>query len=474
MKRSMIMTLCLSAAFCFSDLSWSTSTLTGIQEVDAIDHIAPVYQHPATDPFRIVDIEPSGGTDLNGASFGTFATSAPSLFYLDGSNNLWITATLATNAFRHYKAASVASSWSATTTLVMTEDDRDGVSGPGSAHTFNLILTKTGSVADLTLASLYATLKASTTTVIPAALTGTALASATAMPSGWTVKGFGADSSAAAEAVTIDPIVATLSVPVTPLGSSTPISFSTTVNFLEGFNTTTSATTTQTLLLQAPTSTTIGKSIQMSVLPAKLARTSGIAPSLVTSLNAMPSKRIHQTTTNVAIKNTLPLALSQVLGMMSATPPTSVLAGITTVATSAVGGASFLAGDFTTTADTNKLALINPNSADLTSVTWKADGTVIKVTATLGTNAPEVYSCDLSGIETISDSAATVQTFTAPSGLSFLLKCLDSTGYDTSSDSTVDATERDALLALQIKGKLAAITTIAHLTLNPTVVASLS
>lgn len=160
--------------------------------------------------------------------------------------------------------------------------------------------------------------------------------------------------------------------------------------------------------------------------------------------------------------------------MISATPPTNILNGITTVATSAVGGVSFLAGDFTTTADTSKLALINPNSADLTSVTWSADGTFIRATATLGTNAPEVYSCNLSGIEAITDSAATMQTFTAPSGLSFLLKCLDSTGYDTSADTTVDATERDALLALQIKGKLAAITTIAHLTLNPTVVASLS
>jgi hypothetical protein len=275
------------------------------------------------------------------------------------------------------------------------------------------------------------------------------------------------DSTSTAVAAVLDPISSNLSVNLTTT-SGTILPFIGGLLNLYNWNVTSADTSKMDVLF-----TSTGRSIKMSVKPGPFARTTGISASTVTALSSMPA-RLHQTSTQVGYKNTLSLAISQSLAAMDSTPPTSIMDGIKSISACAISSTSFTVGDASTTADSNKLALIFNGNANLTSVSWGVDSTTIKATATLGTAESEIYSCNLSGIETITDTVASVQTFVAPSGNSFVLRCYDSTGYDTSSVTSVDASEKDALLAMIIKGKLSSISTIAYSPLKQTVLAALS
>lgn len=468
MKKSVTFALCLYASVHFDTPLWaSLSSITAAEEVDAINKIAPVYQHSSSEPIRILAVEPSSSIDLDGGAFGTFATTSPVFFDLDSSNNLRA-ATCLGGKWRTFMAATLTSSWSATTTLPLVESVQDGTASPSSPYTLNLLLTKTGATAaNLLLTGLYATLQKVRTTNLTASSSGTVLASSKTMPTGWNLKAFMADATSTPTLAVLDPLSSSLTVNVTTT-SGTVMPFTAGLSNLHNWNVATNDTSKIDILFTAT-----GRSIKMSVTPGLLSRATGIADSVVSALSTMPL-RIHQTSTQVGYKNTLPLAVSQALSAMDTTAPTSIMDGIKSIAACAVSGASFTVGDAVTTVDTNKLALIFNGNADLTSVSWSVDSTRIKATATLGSTESEIYTCDLSGIETITDVVANVQTFTAPSGKSFVLRCYDSTGYDTSSDTTVDPSERDALLAMIIKGKLAGTTTIAYSALKQTVISALS
>ncbi len=461
--------------------SWSTTTVTGLTDIDDATYVSlvnktqPIYRHLATEGLRLNDIIPEGGTDLDGAKFGTFAATAPSYVYVDttsnpGNVNLWVAAYL-NSGWYTFMAANVPSSFSATTDLDFTGQHLNGAT-PGSPYHFHVLLAKgtTTGIVNLTRDALVAHLRG--ISQLPALLgnnTGTAFTSASALTAGWTGKGYFADGTATAVAGTMDPMSATISVPVTPVGSTTATTFSSSVSFLDAWNVTTSDTTSFEMSLSNSLSPTIGKNLVFNVIPGKFARTKGICGSLVDAFNNMPTQRIHQTTSLISYKNTLPLAIEQCRTMLDDTAPTTIMGGINAIAATAAVGADYTATDCTTTVDSAKLGFQVDAPGDLTVSNWANSGTKITFTGVLGSNAPETFTTDIGSLTTITSTSHKVLTFSSPSGVQVRMSCFDSTGYDTSGSTVVTSANLPALLAMELEGLASTLTSITKSTVKVTV-----
>ena len=465
--------------------SWSTTTVTGLTDIDDATYVSlvnktqPVYRHLASEGLRLADIIPEGGTDLDGAKFGTFTATAPSYVYVDSSNpssvNIWVAAYL-NSGWYTFMAPNVPSSISATTDLDFTGQHLNGAT-PGSPYHFHLLLAKgtTTGIVNLTRDALVAHMRGiSQRPVLAGNNTGTAFTSSSALTAGWTAKGYFADAAAAPVPGTMDPMSATVGTSVSTVGSTTPITFSSNVLFLDNWNVTTSSTTSFEMSLSNSLAPTIGKNIVFNVIPGKLGRTKGICGSLIDALNAMPTQRIHQTSSLVCYKNTLPLAIEQCRTMLDDTPPATIMGGINAIAATAAVGSDYTAADCTTTVDSAKLGFQVDAPGDLTVSNWTNSGTKITFTGVLGSNAPETFTADIGSLTTITSTSHKVLTFTSPSGVQVRMSCFDTSGYDTSASTVVTSSNLPALLAMELEGLAATLTSITKSTVKVTVAGATS
>lgn len=469
MRRSLALVLCLGASFGFLNSSFAAVTETESDIVGSIGKIDPVYRYAATDGVRLTELSGTSSTELDNASIGTASMTTGTGIYweLDSSNNLRAHASLA-NAWRTFKLASVTSSWNATTTLSLAEDVRDGSSGPGSPYALKIILTKasTGSPADLTRAVLASFLAKSTTKAFTASSSGTALTSSSALTTGWTAKAYAEDGSAAAVAVTLDPVSLGIGVNVTPLGG-TAVSFTTAVSSLYDWNVATNATTAKDVNFNAAS----GRTMKMKLYPGTFVHTAGISDGLLAAINAMPA-RVSQT--NKSYLGGLASSLDSVLALFDSSAPASLKTGFNVLAKAAVASSNTAIGDFTTTADTNKFGLVTLGGTNLTSVTWSANNKSLVATGKYGSGAAKDFTVDLTSIEVVKAGTNEVLELKSSDGDAIWIKCVDATGYDTSANTTVSASSRDSLLVLQLLNAVGSTATIAASPLKAMIVASQS
>ena len=472
MRRSLFYVLSLSVFISSVNTASSSTAITETLEdiTGAIRQISPVYQPKDTDGLSLVEIAGSTGTELDNAT-STNATSIATsykLWTVDSSNQL-IALISTGGAWRTLQSSALAASWNATGTVVLTESVRDGAASPASPYTLTITLTKaaTGTPADLERDRLISFLEGSRTSILNLATAGgTTLVGTPALTPGWTARALLADgASATVTPATLDPIALTMNVSVTPQeGSNIP--FSATVSDLHEWNILTSSTTvTEEVLLTAIGS----RYIKFNAYPAVFARTTSIGNALLDAFNAMP-KRFNQS--GASYLNTLPDSLSGVLALLDSTPPVNLKAGFNGMAKDAVEAAGFVIGDFTTTADTDKLGVVALASADITAVTWTTEGSILKAIGTIGTGRAKEFTCDLNNIEVVDSTTNSVLEFTSKDGDAFWVKCVDATGYDTSADTSVAPADRDSLLALQLAGILSSVTTITSSNLKALLTAS--
>jgi hypothetical protein len=444
----------LSTSILFSAANPSLATTAVTEspaELEAVGKISPVYRLDAAATILPREIAGATATELNNALRGDAATAITthSRWTVDASDRLYALVSTG-GAWRTLRSAALAASWNASDTVVLTEITRDGTSGPASPYTLTITLTKatTGTPADLLRDPLVTFLKRSTTSALTVGTAGgTILAGTPALTTGWAARALLADGAAAPVLpATLDPIAMTMTVNVTPqVGTAIP--FSATVSELQGLNVLPSdITEKREIFLTAPGS----RSMKFDVYPATLPRDVSVSAALINAFNATP-RRLNQT--DNSFLNPLPTALSDVLALMDSTPPANIKAGLNGMAKAAVSGAGFVIGDFTTTADTNKLGLVALASDDITSVTWTAEGSILKAIGTIGTGRAKEFTCDLSTIEVVDSSTNSVLEFVSVDGDAFWVKCVDATGYDTSADTSVTAADRDALLALQLASR---------------------
>lgn len=473
MGKKLALGISLSTLMMVSTQTWAAVTETETEITDAISKISPYYKVTTSDTSLYEEIDTTGVTNaLNLYSLGTFAqtTAADVLWELDSNNDLYAH-TATGNAWRTFKAASVAASWNASSTVTLAETVRDGAAGPGSPYSLVLTLTKTGTPADLTRAILAAFLAKSTTKTLaasaasPTQLVGSATA---ALTTGWTAKAHLLDGSAAAVAATLAPVSATITVGITPPGSTTAVTYTSIIPSLYSWNVTAVATTTKSISF---TSASNSYQIKFKNIPGPFARTADIATGLVTSLNAMP-KRIYQA--GKSFLNSLPNSVTDLLGIFDTVAPNNLKDGLNLLAKQAVSGASFAIGDFTTTADTNKIGLAAFTSANLASVTWSNSDRVLIANAKIGTGPLKDFKWDGTGIQTVKTGTNEVLEFKSDDGDTILFKVFDATGYDTSASTAVAASDKDLLCVLTIKAAIGATGTVQAHKLKPLITASQS
>ncbi len=469
MRKSKYYALYVGITLGLTNISWAilpqVETETTI--ATAIKGLAPQYKVVAADAITSATVYSPTAGELDGARISTVATVAGSevLWDLDGSTNLR-TMSFVGGAWRTFKGASLAATWSATTTVTLTEDVRDGTSSPASPYTMSLVLTKTGTVADLTQANLMAFLLKVTTKSLLTTAGGTTLATTGAtgtvptLSSGWAAKSFISDGSSAITAATLDPIQTTLSLTVTPT-TGVDIAYTANLINLYNWNLATNSTTTEDVLFNGP-----GRNILLKTLPAKSVRTAGISTGLITNFNALQATnpRINQTISGFL--NSLANAVAEPLALFDTSPPADLKTGFGILAKQSVTSAAYVVGRFTTTADTSKYGMVALTPVDITTVTWSSAGTIITATGKLGTAPLKKFTCDLNGIEVVKAASNAILEFSAPDGDKFWIKALDTTGIDLSADTSVAAGNRDDLLALQLTGKFASVVTIDHQTLK--------
>lgn len=441
--------------------------ISALQEVQAIHDLAPAYQAQTTDPVSIVDLDDTQ-SDMDNLIFGAATATNPSYWYLDGSNNLFAQSSVG-NVWRTYRASSVPASWSASGNLVLTESVNDGATPGSPTYTLTIILTKVGTIANLTQAQLGSFLSTATVTSLAAANTGTALTATGVIvgtaTNGWLGKAWGSASNGTTPAAfTLDPMSMTLNWATTTSGGSA-LNFTTSLNNLHTWNLATNSTTTESVVL-----TVNGRSLSLSVLPAQLTRTSATAPGIASSLlyaltNSVP-KKLDVTTKSFL--SDIPSGISLLRTLTQSSPSGSEAVMFQSLAQLAVASSHFVIGGFTTKADTNNYGLVSLTSSSLSSLSWSVDNKSLIATGKIGASGQSVpFTCDLTGIKVVKAGTNEVLKFLSADGqFAFWVKTFDSTGLDTSGVSTIPASSQDNLLAMQLLNKLSSTATISALTLN--------
>lgn len=435
-------------------------TLT--QENQAIADISPNYRYAATDAFRINDIE---SNDLDNAYIGAATlTTNSDVYWRLNSNTLYATASVA-GAWKTF-SGTVSASYSASGTITLNEATSDGAAVGSPVYHINLILTATGTPAALTQANLVSFLRTSLTKTWAASNTGTALVG-TGLTTGWAVKAYG-DNASTAMAMTIDPIDMVASLSVTTTASATPVTFTAALTGLDAWNVTTASTTTQPVLFTAAN----GRVIEFDVVPAQLTRAAGIGSTFLSSLTALPIKRLSLTNKNFL--NPLPTSVSDLRAITQASPSGSLKAMYNTIASNSVAAAGTVIGDFTTKVGTTKWGLVALTPSGLASGAWSNSGSTVTFNAKVGSGVAKDFTCSLAGKTTIKTGTNEVVQFTAADGDAFWIKCFDATGLDATADTTIAVSQQPDLLAMQLVNTMSAQATIANASLSAIVTAGLS
>lgn len=383
-------------------------------------------------------------TNMDGAVIGAatvVANSAPA-FQLYGVD-LWASA-LFNSGLSSYKAASLTATWNATTTLALTEQTRDGASAAGSAGSMILTITKTGSPSDLTQARLLTFLRNLTTVTSSwSTLTGNgvtlAATTGNTLPTGWAIAGIVKDDTPTAMAAVLNPVETTFAWAITDnAGNST--SYQAAMTNLIAANTNVTSTVLSTVF------TAPSKSITFAIAPTNLTSMStlGAQTAILNALNGLTGRIMAAPTSgpNSGAITLYPANPAEVLTILNNRLETTTTdATYHTFAANAlarVQDAAFVVGSFSTTADTNKYGLVSIDGA-ISSASWSVDDSIIKLTGTIGTGVPEVFSFDMSTLGAATFNSATNQVIqlTSPTtGHVVLMKCFDATGLDSSPDNT--------------------------------------
>lgn len=455
-------TLALSITTSFA----SQPLITASQELTAIGDLRPVYPYATTDAFNVSAVS-DPFSDMETMTLGTAqaATGSNQYWFLDGSGNLQALATSSSN-WRTLTTTSLASSWNATTTVSVTETYNNGSSVGSAGFVIGMILTKTGTVADLTKTQLMTFLQASTTSAITAVSSGTAVALTGAPATGWSVKLY----MSTGTALTLDPIVTNIQWTGTTTSGST-LNFTSALSGLHTWNNGSGYSNPKSL-----TFTLNGRSFSVGGISlSSMAKTSGISAGIMNTLTAgLNGGTIHRlNVANVAFYSDIPTSISNIRGKLKASPgSTSANELLNLAVDAAVKKSTYVIGGFTTTADSSKYGLVAFTASDITSVTWDIlNGTTLRATGTVGSAPAKAFTCDMSGITTFKAGTAEVQRFSSIDGDSFWLKVVNATGLDTSADTSVGASSLDDLLVMQLLNKLSSTTTITKKTLEAIVAA---
>lgn len=476
MKRNQLIAACLGSVFCLASQSWSStavagqiavSELTDSQYVTLLNAVGPVRTPLAADPVAIASITKS--VNLDGATITGCASSGQSYCYWDGTN-----INIMTSGGGHQRLfqAAPSATYTASGTFVLAEVQRDGSNSPSSPGHFTVGLTKGSTAGTLTSAQLVAWLTGLSNTAALAAsssapTTLTSTTATTAGATGWVFTGYFADATPTAQAWAIDPIAATLTLSLTPVGATTAQTYTTAIKFYttSGGNYTwfqnSGSTTPVALDFTGPTGTgaTGGTTISAKYYPGQFTGTllAG-ASSAWTGMSDV--KRIHQinnTTTGVyefGFKKSLSAAVTASTTMMGGSP-TSIEAGLIAEEIAALNAPTTTVTNFTSL-DSGKLGITALGSAGVTvdskyidtvtdPLTGAAVSTGIVIMAHFGTGASASASMPFYlnlGTSTSLTSASTPRGITAwsPARNALHLVCFDATGYSGTTTTDLAAT----------------------------------
>lgn len=443
--------------------------ITLAQELQAIRELLPTYQAQETDPVGIKGVE-DNQADMDGLLFGTATLTGSSYWLVDTAASKARVTFTRDDEWKTYEATGLPSSWSASGNIVFTETKSNGATPGAPSYTVTIILTRTGAPANLTIAQLKTFLSAAPVTTLAAANTGTALTStgglvAGTAAAGWTAKAWASGSNGTTPVATVlDPISTTLNVATTsPVSGS--ILFTTAIKDMDTWNVAVNATTAFPIQLTAN-----GRGLTLNVYPGQFVRTSatsaGIATGLVNVINTRMPKRLDAI--NTAFLGDIPTAVAWIRSLIDSSPSGSTVSMLQSKVENSIAAASFVIGDFTTTADSNNYGLIAFTPAAISSVTWKQDNKKIIATGKIGVGGKNVdFTCDLAGKTVIKDDTNQVIKFVSTDGQSaFWVKSFDSTGLDTSGETSINASQKETFLASQVLALLEGVTSIDATTMN--------
>ncbi len=448
--------------------------ITPTEEIDAITYISGPRKRLTTDPVVIKDVNASTSTFYDKASIGTasmLTTSKPQYFRDDGNGNVFAALTNGTN-WETYSGA-IASSYSTSGTVNITQTLSDGVSATTKILKINLTKATTGTIANLTQANLIAYLEGLTSASLLTTTGGTQLTGFVTPTTGWTIKLALDNGSGTLLASTLSPVSSALSLPITPYGSNTAHNFNINLSLLDTYNVATNATTGFDLTLFG---TTNSDNITLTCFPAKLDRTKDIPTSILSMLNnSIPSKYFSQTHSEfypslynaiVDLRNSKKTTVGN-LSLKDMSNLDLINASNSTALTSARMKTTYS----WTSVINDDYAFVSTALSDLSSVTWRVNGPQIIATATVGTDAPKDFIFDTSTMSALGFTTGKwlpgqAILFKSTDGDSIIAKMfntstsntagLDATSFTNTTDEAID-------LALLMKAKFSGVvTTIKH------------
>ena len=446
------------------------------------------------DPVYPSSFSPGDATTLSylqGIKFGTPTTTLNSLsYFLLDSNNILnvVTNALTAGTWSLFQSSALASSYTLTTPIVLTETLRNGVNPSGTAYTFTLTLTKTGTPAtfyrDLTAAAadgltptftLSSFLQKATVLAFPILTgTGTAIASAISLPTGsnaWLVTGLFKNSSAVAVSETLEPISFGITLPMTPSNGSSVCNFLATIANAGLYNVAANAITD----LSVAFASANGNGIQLSLKfrPGYIVRTSSVQSGIVASLSTLTNLRLYATSTTVGIHNNPVSSINNLVARNVSTNNKPLYDKLLDENLAIAANTEFAIGNVGVAVDTNRLSLTMLGALDLTSAVWTVNGSIVTVSGTLGNLDSQVFSYDFSNPATVQlDSThSPVFAFKSPSGQAIIVKIfassyatLNATTATDPSGNPLSAAEQSEILAGALFNIVSSTVTIPHKT----------
>lgn len=471
-------------------LSLTTSVMAAAPALDTnanimatINKISPVYTLTSADT-EIKEIYSTTTGELDGALVGPVTSVSPCYYSYNSTTSILTTQSYVTGAFRTFASAALPASWTTgTPTVTFTENLRNGSAGPASPFTLVFTITATGTPTIALTNTAFAAYLAKATTNTLTTVGGTPIASTGTLPAGWAVKAQIFDGSAVAVVLAgqnpvLDPISTTLNVNITPANSVTPMIFSATPSNLNTWNVAVASTTAFPL-----TFTSAGRFIKYNIYPGAFSRTVGATAYgiLGNTINLLNSSNNYLSQTSQGYLPTLTATSTDVLSLMGVTPPSNIKAGLATIAKNKIASPLFATTSFVTnlgltqiTPVTGSVGLVAATAADITSVTWGINGSVLTATGTIGSAPAKAFSCDFSTLASGSiNTVNSILQFSSTDGNSFFFKVfvVDTVAATSPLDGTqnaniIGAAAQKENLALQVLGLLSGVGTIPHKTID--------
>ncbi|MGN6670732.1 MAG: hypothetical protein ACTHJ4_04265 [Candidatus Nucleicultricaceae bacterium] len=467
MRQSKKYLLLLGACFAFTLPVQATTVVNPLETDDnilaAAGKISPIRRTLAADLVSLKQFEAATSTKFDNAVISAVTASSKVLFSVDDSFNARVTASIG-GSLRTFTAA-LAATYSAAGNIDFNEDTRDGVGSPASPWIFRILLAKGTGTGDLTRAALINFLLKVTTDTYTTVAGGVTMASTTPLsPTIYSAKGQFLDGTAAITAGTLGAEAAALTFTAKRTNGTTA-TFTANLQNAHTMNVASSDTTLGELKFN--NTTDVGEFIKFNVKPAKLDHTKDIVTGLTSGMSAMP-KVISQT--NLSYVASLNDQIADYQALIGGSTSINLKQSAINQAKVVIDSAGFTAADVVATskADSGKIFLVKVGAGDVTGVTYSVDDSKVLIKGTTAPEDEKTYTLDLTGITTFNAATGALIAY-APDGDAIIVRVGDATGYSTASNTTVDASELDNLLASEIKmllGTTGNITTITAMTLT--------